>query len=101
MEQEENEEFKLESPEEILILQNTSDKWNNHFIREKREQMKEELQFACSKDELSFKSHQSGKIKNTKLIDHVILVSQPDDNNSDVEERQEDYLAHDKHRSDM
>ena len=28
-------------------------------------------------------------------------MSQPDDNNDDAEEQQEDYLVHDKHRSDM
>ena len=101
MEQEQTEEFKLESFEEIVILENTSDKRNDHFIRLTREQMKEELEFACSKDELSFKSPKSEEIENIELIDHVIFVSQPDDNNDDAEGQQEDYLVHDKHRSDM
>ena len=56
LEQEQTEEFKLESFEEIVILENTSDKRNDHFISLTREQMREELEFACSKDELSFKS---------------------------------------------
>ena len=97
LEQEQIEEFKLESFEEIVILENTSDKRNDHFISLTREQMKEELEFACSKDELSFKSPQSEEIENIELIDHVIFVSQPDDNNDDAEEQQEDYLVHDKH----
>ena len=54
LEQEQIEEFKLKSSEEIYILENASDKRNDHLIREKQEQMKEELEFACSEDELSF-----------------------------------------------
>ena len=86
LEEDEMEDFRIESFEDVMVLDNAANSCDDNFIRKKQEEMREQLEEACLIDELAYSAPQS--TNDIELIDHTIFISKPDDCQEETQEDQ-------------